>query len=82
MSLRFAFRHPPDAERRGCSDCAHLVGYVSLWCGSPDARAAHGSGIPDYRACSFWAPAPLIADLSWWDRLTRRYEPVEAVDTP
>ena len=40
-----------------CKDCRHLTGYVSLWCTSKTARAAHGTGIPGRGDCKFWEEA-------------------------
>lgn len=68
-----------DATRRGCADCAHLVGYVNWWCGNKGAAAVNGTSLPGRVGCDFWE-APREARKSvqartagggWWARLTR-----------
>ncbi len=54
----FEFRYKgdtlPDAKSRGCNDCKHLKGAVSLWCTSDEACKARGSHIPGVIHCTYW----------------------------
>lgn len=45
------------ARRGDCRDCAHLRGFVSWWCTSSAAKAAHGTNEPGRTDCTFWKEA-------------------------
>ena len=68
--------HDPD---RRCSDCAHMRGYVSWWCTSPEAKEYRGTSIPGVCECPFWKPCSKWEDLGIVRRLAITLNPVEYV---
>jgi len=56
-------------ERKNCSDCAHLEGYISLWCTSAEAIEFRGTSIPGVNHCPFWKPD--------WKEIENKYKTAE-----
>lgn len=44
----------PPNEKRRCSGCNYLKGYVSLWCTNKEACKTRGTSIPGIIKCPFW----------------------------
>ena len=44
----------PPEEKKSCSDCNHLKGVISWWCGNEEAKKARGTAIPGCILCPYW----------------------------
>lgn len=53
----------PDADRKGCKDCSHMKGAVTLWCENKEAIAKRGTSLPGTRNCPYWSPIPTKRQL-------------------
>lgn len=62
----------PDAERRGCPDCAHMKAAVSWWCTSDDAIEYRGTSFPGVHSCQFWEPCKTLVGMTRWQRFKFR----------